>query len=233
MGRGEGDTPPLRRRRNSRDGRPAHRQGRDDQSDQTSDDESVRTSPVLVDAALINSAPRCKGETDLRPTFGRELDRYMACQLRLFNMDRYFPYGPWPLDFDEWSDFEKATMIGIQGTAALGVTLRPEYNARGDVGIKFNADKWNMRAVRVGDKVVISNSHPALDYIFDAMVISARRGVITLEVKSSRRRLEEYLPEHRSLCTISPAGRFRADVHFEDISPGRVRSALYQLMRMG
>ena len=101
QGKGEGETHPLlRRRRNSRDGRPAHRQDRDDQSDRTSGDESVRTAPEVVDSALINLASRCKGETYLRPTFGRELDCYMACRLRLLNMDHYFPYGPWPLDFD-------------------------------------------------------------------------------------------------------------------------------------
>ena len=120
-------------------------------------------------------------------------------------------------------------MKEIQGTAVLGVTLHPQYNDRGDVGITFNADKWNMRTVRAGDEVVISISHPSLDYIFDAKVTNARRGVITLEWKSSWRRLEEYLPEHRSLCPISPAGRFRADVHIEDISPGKVCSALDQL----
>ena len=203
QGKGEGETPaPLRRRRNSRDGRPAHRQDRD-QSDQTSDDENVRTAPEVVDSALIDPASRCKGETYLRPTFGRELNRYMACQLRLFNMGHYFPYGPWPLDFDGWSDFEKVTMKEIEGTAAFGVTLHPKYSDRGDVGITFNADKWNMRAVRAGDKVVISNSHTALDHIFDPKVTSARRGVITLEWKSSWTRLEEYLPEHRPLSVQS------------------------------
>ena len=230
QGKEEGDTPPPRRRRHrSRDGGLAHRQGHDEQADQTSRDESVRNSPEPVDSALINSASRCEGETYLRPTFVRELDRSMACQLRLFNMDHYFPYGPWPLDFEEWSDFEKATMKETQGTAALGLTLRPEYHAKGDVGVKFNDDRWNMRTVRAGDKVVISSSRPSFDYVFDASVTSTQWGVVTLEWKSSWGRLQDYLPEHVSLCTFSPTGRFRADLHIEDISPGRVRSALDQL----
>ena len=96
----------------------------------------------------------------------------MACQLRLFNMGHYFPYGPWPLDFEEWSDFETATRKEIQGTTALGVTLLRGYNAKGDVGIEFNAETWNLRAVQVGDKVVFSNSHPSLDYVFGAPATS-------------------------------------------------------------
>ena len=59
----------------------------------------------------------------MHPT-ARELERYMACQLRLFNMDHYFPYGPWPLDFGSWWEFEEGTMKEVQGTAALGVTLQ-------------------------------------------------------------------------------------------------------------
>ena len=181
------------------------------------------------DSSFISSAPSVEGETYVRTTFIQELDRYMACQLRLFNMDHYFSYGPWPLDFEEWDDFETATRKEIQGTTALGVTLRPEYNAKGDVGIEFNAEKWNMRTVQVGDKVVIGNSHPSPDYVFDAPVTSTQRGTIALEWKSSWGRLQECLPEHRSLCTFSLPGRFRADIHIEDISPGRVRSALDQL----
>ena len=72
----------------------------------------------------------------------------MACQLRLFNMDHYFPYGPWPLDYDEWHDFEKATRREIQGTTALCVSLQPGFNTRGDIGITFDAEIWDMQAVQ-------------------------------------------------------------------------------------
>ena len=153
----------------------------------------------------------------------------MACQLRLFGMDHYFPYGPWPLDFGSWSEFEEETMKEVQGTAALGVTLRHQCHA---VDVKFNADKWNMRAVRAGDKIVISHSHPSLDSIFDPTVTQVRGGIITLGWKSNWKRLEERLPEQRSKCPFSPADLFRADIHIEDISPGRVRSVLDKLTCM-
>ena len=104
----------------------------------------------MTKSALTNSAPRCKGEIHLHPTFARELERYMACQLRLFGMDHYFPYGPWPLDFGSWSEFEEETMREVQGTAALGETLRCQRRDNA-VDVEFNADKWNMRAVRIGD----------------------------------------------------------------------------------
>ena len=62
-----------------------------------------------------------------------------------------------------------------------------------------------MRTVRIGDKIVISHSHPSLDAIFEATVTRARLGIITLEWKANWKRLEEYLPEQRSKCPSSPA----------------------------
>ena len=73
------------------------------------------------------------------------------------------------------------------------------------------------------------HSHPSLDAIFDSTVTLVRWGIITLEWKSNWKRLEECLPEQRSKCPFSPTGLFRADIHVEDISPGRVRSALDKL----
>lgn len=89
-------------------------------------------------------------------------------------------------------------MKEIKGTAAPGVTLRHQHHDGNVVDVKFNPEKWNMRAVRSGDKIVISHNHPSLDYIFDAKVTHVRWGIITLEWKSSWKRLEEYLPEQPS-----------------------------------
>ena len=229
QGVGEGETPPpLRRRVSSRDWRPLRRPDHDEQPDQSSDDERHRTCHEVTNIALITSAPRCKGEIYLHPTFACELERYTACQLRSFNVDHYFTYGPWPLDFGSWREFEEETMKEVQGTAALGVTLQRQrhYDA---IDVTFNADNWNTRTVRIGDKIVISHSHPSLDAIVEATVTRARWGNITLEWKANWKRLEEYLPEQRSKCPFSPADLFRADIHIEDISPGRVRSTLDKL----
>ena len=70
-------------------------------------------------------------------------------------------------------------------TTALRVSLHFEFNANSDVGIPFDSDTWDTRAVKVGDKVVISNSHPSLGYVFDALVTSTQRCIITLEWKYS------------------------------------------------
>ena len=87
-------------------------------------DRSTTGSPKHgVDPQLALIKPRCPDEPRLRVGYARDLDKYMHEHNRLFSMDHFSPYGPWPSDFSDWTSFHNALFKSSQGTTTMGAII--------------------------------------------------------------------------------------------------------------
>ena len=68
------------------------------------------------------------------------MDKYYRERNRLFSMDHFSPYGPWPTDFAEWIHFVKALYKSSNGTATLDVIV-DQGAAKGSILIT-PSDQW-------------------------------------------------------------------------------------------
>ena len=178
------------------------------------------------DSQRALEAPRCHGELRMRAGYTQDLEKYLECHNRLFTMDRYSPYGPWPADFASWTAFKNCLYKSPKGTTAMDAKIVMDVGKQIiTVGLP---QCWDMHP-RVGERIVISRSHPALDSITSGIVTDATMLSFTMEWKLHWGHFEKFASEKHPMDKRCPAGHFRIDVEVEAVSTTRVPQALYTL----
>ena len=115
-----------------------------------------------VDSQLAVVKPRCHDEPRLRAGYTHDLDKYMQEHNRLFTMDHYSPYGPWPADFGDWTTFHNALYKSPKGTTTMDANV--VFDIGKQIIIISPPTRWEFYP-KVGERIVVSRSYPALDSI--------------------------------------------------------------------
>ena len=154
------------------------------------------------------------------------MDKYMHEHNRLFTMDHFSPYGPWPSDFSDWTSFHNALFKSSQGTTTMDAIIAKD-TARGSIVIA-PSDRWEFYP-KIGERIVISRCHPALDNIVSGPVAKVSRWSFKIDWKTHWEPFEEFADKVRSEDKRCPSGHFRVDLEVGAISIGRVDQALRTL----
>ena len=80
-----------------------------------------------VDSQLAMVKPRCHDEPRLRAGYTRDMEKHMQEHNRLFTMDQYSPYGPWPMDFSDWTSFHNALYKSPNGTTTMDANIEMDF----------------------------------------------------------------------------------------------------------
>ena len=157
-------------------------QTRSDQRHQAAGRDGVRndkdyTNPAL-DPQIAMTMPRCPDEPRLRGGYVRDMDKYHREHKRLFSLDHFSPYGPWPTDFTEWAFFAKGLYKSSNGATSMD-TIIDQGSVRGSIVIT-PSKRWEL-SPKVGDMIVISRCHPALDRITAGPVTQVGRQSFNIE----------------------------------------------------
>ena len=86
---------------------------------------------------------------------------------RLFSMDHFSPYEPWPTDFAEWVHFVNALYKSSNGTTTMDVII-DQGTTKGSIVIT-PSDQWEF-SPKIGERIVISRCHPSVDRIISGPV---------------------------------------------------------------
>ena len=132
----------------------------------------------VVDSQPALVKPRCHDEPWLRAGYTRDMDKYMQEHNRLFTMDHYSPYGPWPTDFPDWNSFQNALFKSPKGTTIMDANI--EMDIGKPVIIIRPPGRWEFYP-KVGERIVISRTRPALDSITSGPVAKISNRSFTIE----------------------------------------------------
>ena len=166
------------------------------------------TNPAL-DPQIAMTMPRCPDEPRLRGGYVRDMDTYHREHKRLFSLDHFSPYGPWPTDFTEWTHFAKALYKSSNGTTSMD-TIIDQGSVRGSIVI--TPSKWWELSPKVGDMIVISRCHPALDRITAGPVTQVGRRSFNIEWKTQWGPFSDFAAKVLPEDNRCPSGHFRADM---------------------
>ena len=126
----------------------------------------------------------------------------MECRNRLFTMDHCSPYGAWPADFASWSAFKNCLYKSPKGTTAMDAKIVMDVGKQIiTVGLP---QCWDMHP-SVGERIIISRSHPALDSITSGIVTDTIRLSLTMEWKLHWGHFEKFASDKHPMDKRCPA----------------------------
>ena len=212
-----------------RDGNSLH-ETRSDQRHQAAGSHGARddkgyTNPAM-DPQFAMTRPRCPEEPRHHGGYVRDMDKYRREHKRLFSLDHFSPYGPWPTDFTEWTHFAKALYKSSNGTTSMDTIIDQGSVKRSIVIAPSN--RWEL-SPKVGDMIVISRCHPALDRITAGPVTKVGRRSFHIEWATQWGPFSDFAAKVLPEDNRCPVGHFRADMEVESISTVRVDHALHEL----
>ena len=181
----------------------------------------------VVDPQLALIRPRCPDEPRLHEGYVRDMDKYLREHNRLFSMDHFPPYGPWPTDFAEWIHFVKALYKSSNGTTTTLDVIVGQAAAKGSIVIN-PSDQWEFRP-KVGDRIAISRCHPSMDRVVSGPVTKVDKLSFNIEWKPQWEPFEGFAEKVQPEDNRCPSGHFRVDMEVENISTARVDHALHTL----
>ena len=179
-----------------------------------------------VDSQLALVKPRCQDEPRPRVGYTRDMDKYVHEHNRLFTMDHFSPYGPWPSDFSGWNSSHSALFRSPKGTTTMDATIGKD-SGKPAIVIRL-PERWEFYP-DIGERIVVSRCHPALDSIALGPVAKISNRSFTIEWKAHWEPFEDFAGKLRPKDKRCPTEHFRVDLEIEAISTTRVDQALRTL----
>ena len=158
--------------------------------------------------------PRCPDEPLLEKGYVHDFEKYVKEHKRLFTMDHFYPYGPWSTDSPSWQHFLDALYKSSRETASMGTCI--SQRGTGPL-IVYPPRRWEIRP-QVGERVVISRTHPTMDKILSGIVNKVSNDSFHVEWKTQWGQFGEFSDKVQPEDKQCPNDHFRVDMEIESIS---------------